>query len=186
MIPDEKDLRILRAMAELGTGSADEIHEETGIPKSTVHYRITRLREEGILENDLFAVNRDALGLSLTVISEVNAVYEEGYHEQVGSKLAAIDGVNQVYFVMGDTDFVVISHLSSHEMVKDLVESFEGVEEIQRTSSKFVIQTVKSDGSVMLDWDEDAILAALGITDESDVVNESGDTAEQSVEPDSG
>ena len=160
---DEKDVRILRALAEAETGSPDVIHERTGIPTSTVHYRLNRLREKGILSNDLFDVDCDELGFSLTVISEVYAEYKRGYQERIGEKIAQINGVNQVYFVMGDTDFIVISHLSRHEMVEDLITEFEAVDEINRTSSKFVIQTVKSSRSILLDYDERALLDALGI-----------------------
>ena len=162
---DEKDVRILRALAEAETGSPDVIHERTGIPTSTVHYRLNRLREKGILSNDLFDVDRDELGFSLTVISEVDAEYKRGYQERIGEKIAEINGVNQVYFVMGDTDFVVISHLSRHDMVEDLITEFEAVDEINRTSSKFVIQTVKSSRSILLDYDEDSLFEALEIDD---------------------
>lgn len=163
MIPDEKDMRILRTMAELGTESSDDIQESTGIPKSTVHYRINRLKEEGIVGSAFSDFDRESLGLGLTVVSEVHAEYREGYHDQVGNKLAELNGVNQVYFVMGDTDFIVICHLPTHDRVKDLIEGYEAIDEVQRTSSKFVIQTVKNGGSVVLDWQEADLLEALGI-----------------------
>ena len=170
---DEKDIQILRALAEAETRSPDVIHERTDIPTSTVHYRLNRLREKGVLSNDLCDVDRDELGFSLTAISEVYAEYERGYQKRIGEKIADVNGVNQVYFVMGDTDFVVISHLSRHDMVEDLITEFEAIDEIDRTSSKFVIQTVKSSHSVLLDYDEDILLEALNVdvdddTDESD------------------
>lgn len=175
MIPDQKDLTILHAMARLGTNSSDKIHAETDIPKSTVHYRIKRLQEEGIVDNVQLNIDRESLGLSLTVVSEVLAEYQEGYHEQVGNKLAALNGVNQVYFVMGDTDFIVISYLPTHDKVKDLIEGYEAIDEVQRTSSKFVIQTVKSGGSVVLDWDTDVLMSALGIDAEEPIETADGD-----------
>lgn len=168
MIPDEKDMRILRTMAELGTESSDDIQNATGIPKSTVHYRINRLKEAGIVDRAFSDFDRESLGLGLTVISEVYAEYGEGYHDQVGNKLGELNGVNQVYFVMGDTDFIVISHLPTHDRVKNLIQAFEAIEEIQRTSSKFVIQTVKNGDSVVLDWQEADLLEALDIETDGD------------------
>lgn len=170
---DAKDARILLALANQQTTSPEVVNEETGIPKSTVHYRIKRLQEEGILTSELFDVNREKLGLSLTVISEVSAEYEEGYHEEVGEKLSELRGVNQVYFVMGDTDFIVISHLPSHEDVEELITQYEAIDEIHRTSSKFVIKTVKSSSSVLMDYDQESLFDALGIeTEENDVVED--------------
>lgn len=165
---DAKDARILLALAHCKTTSPEDITEETDIPKSTVHYRLQRLREKGILKNELYEVDREKLGLSLTVISEVYAEYEEGYHESVGQKLSRLTGVNQVYFLMGDTDFIVISHLSSHEKVEELISEYETIDEIHRTSSKFVIKTIKARSTVLEDYDQPALIDALDIDQEPD------------------
>jgi len=50
---DERDVRLLKAISDLGTGSPERLHEETGIPVSTIHYRLNNLREDGVIENDL-------------------------------------------------------------------------------------------------------------------------------------
>ena len=149
---DDRSVRILKAIAALGTGSPDEIAAHTGIPKSTVHYRITKLEEDGILTNDLFDVDLEELGLEITVITEVIAEYDERYHKQVGEKLADIEGVNQVYFTMGDTDFVVIAHLADREMVHRLISDYERIDEIVRTSSQFVVETVKNESNPLNDF----------------------------------
>lgn len=158
---DERDLEILMAIAELGTGSPEAIQEETGIPKSTVHYRLTKLREDGVIENDLYDLDLENVGLKITVITEVMATYKQGYHETVGEKLGEVEGVNQVYFTMGDTDFVVISRLTDREMVERLVEDFEAIDEVERTSSKFVITTVKEEANALRDYDVETLRDAL-------------------------
>ncbi|WP_049899403.1 Lrp/AsnC family transcriptional regulator [Halococcus agarilyticus] len=164
---DEKSLRILSAIAKQKTGSPDRIAESTGIPKSTVHYRIQQLKEADVIENDLFDVDLEAVGLSITLFSEVRAEFEEGYHETVGDELAEIEGVNQVYFTLGDTDFVVIAHLASRQEVERLVEAFEGIPAVERTSSKFVITTVKDESDPIADYETETLVDLLG---------ESGDT----------
>ena len=158
---DEKSLRILSAIAKHKTGSPDRITEITGIPKSTVHYRIQQLKEEGVIQNDLFDIDLEKVGLSITLFSEVRAEFEEGYHERVGEKLGAIEGVNQVYFTLGDTDFIVISYLTSRQEVERLVEEFEATDGIERTSSKFVITTVKNEADPMADYEAETLLELL-------------------------
>ena len=155
---DEKDAKILKAIAKLGTGKSEAIEEETGIPKSTVHYRINRLRERGIVSNDLYDVDLEALGLELTVISEVTAEYEEGNHERVGSELGDIEGVNQVYFTMGDVDFIVIAHLPGRGMVEELINQYERIDEVERTSSMFVISTIKDEPHPLNDFSLDTLM----------------------------
>ena len=165
---DERDIKILCAVAEGESLSTEAIHERTGIPKSTVHYRIQSLKDEGVITNDLFDLDLEKVGLGITVISEVWAEFGEGYHERIGQKLAEIEGVNQVYFTMGDTDFVVIARLTSRDMVEGLVEDYESIEEISRTSSKFVITTIKTNASIgtLSDYSEESLLAAHGVLEE--------------------
>lgn len=158
---DKKSLRILSAIATEKTGSPDRITEITGIPKSTVHYRIQQLKEEGVITNDLFDIDLEEVGLSITLFSEVRAEFEEGYHESVGDKLGEIEGVNQVYFTLGDTDFIVISHLHSRQEVERLVEEFETIDEIERTSSTFVITTVKNEPDPIADYDMETLSELL-------------------------
>lgn len=158
---DEKDIRILTTIARDGTASPDKIEEATGIPKSTVHYRLNQLREAGVIKNDLYDIDLEKVGLSITLISEIWAEFEEGYHETVGEKLAAVDGVNQVYFTMGDTDFVAIAHVANRGMVEELVEDYEAIGEIERTSSKFVITTVKDEHNPLNDFDTETLVNAL-------------------------
>lgn len=155
---DERNIRILQAVAELGTGSPDEISEHTEIPKSTVHYRLTKLKEDGVVTNDLLDVDLEELGLEITVITEVTAEYDEQYHEEVGEKLGAIEGVNQVYFTMGDTDFIVIAHLSDREMVHRLISDYEAIDEVARTSSRFVIETIKDEPHPLNDFELETLL----------------------------
>ncbi|USZ73483.1 Lrp/AsnC family transcriptional regulator [Natronosalvus halobius] len=164
---DERDFEILFAIAECETASNEEVHEATGIPKSTVHYRIQSMRENGVIKNDLFELDREGIGLKITVISEVWAEFEEGYHETVGRKLSDIEGVNQVYFTMGDTDFIVISRLTSRDMVERLVSEYESIDEIRRTSSKFAISVIKEnvDIGILRDYDEETLHSGLGLTE---------------------
>ncbi|MFB6268415.1 MAG: Lrp/AsnC family transcriptional regulator [Halobacterium sp.] len=154
---DDQDVEIIKTVAELGEPSPKAVEEETGIPKSTVHYRLEKLREDGIIEDGLFNLDLEEIGLNLTVITEVMADYDEGYHEEVGEQLSAIEGVSQVYFTMGDTDFFVIAHLSDREMIEELVSSYEAIDAIQRTSSNFAISTIKDERIPFRNYDLDTL-----------------------------
>ena len=160
---DEKDLRILVAIARLGTGSTERLSAETGIPKSTVHYRLGNLRDEGIVTNDLLDVDLSRVGLNVTVITEVTAEYEEGCRDELGRKLEAVEGANQVYVTMGDTDFVVVSHLADRDMVGRLIEQYEAIDEVAHTSSKFVIETVKDERRPLNDFETDTLRRGLNV-----------------------
>ena len=139
---DERDVTILKAIADLGTGSPEKLSEETDIPVSTIHYRLNNLREEGIIENDLYDVDVEKVGLGVTVLVEILADYE-GSYEDFGERLLAVEGVTQAYFTMGETDFIVIARLPDSDAVEGLISAFESIDGVERTNSTFVISSLR-------------------------------------------
>ncbi|WP_224449518.1 Lrp/AsnC family transcriptional regulator [Haloprofundus salilacus] len=157
---DERDITLLKAISDLGTGSPERLHEATGIPVSTIHYRLNNLKEDGIIENDLYDVDLEEFGLGVTVIVEVLADYS-GSYEDVGEKLMEIEGVTQAYFTMGETDFIVIARLTGSEMVERLISEFEAVEEVDRTNSTYVISTLRDSQRVLQSYSVETLIEEL-------------------------
>ena len=157
---DERDVRLLKAIAELGTGSPEQLHEETGIPVSTIHYRLSNLREEGVIENDRYEIDLDELGLGVTVVLEVLTSYE-GSYEDVGEKISAIEGVTQTFFTMGETDFMVVARLPDSEDVERLISDFETIPEVDRTNSTFVVEEQKDLTRPLQSYDLETLLSEL-------------------------
>jgi len=158
---DKRDIRILQAIAEIGSRSPDLIAKHTDIPKSTVHYRINNFEQQGIIADDLFDVDLKRLGIEITIITEVLAEYKEEYHKKVGKQLAEIEGVNKVYFTMGETDFVVIANLANRDMVSGLISEYERIDEVARTSSQFVVEGIKNEPYPLNDFDFETLLDVL-------------------------
>jgi DNA-binding Lrp family transcriptional regulator len=156
---DERDITLLKAISDLGTGSPERLHEETGIPVSTIHYRLNNLREAGVIENDLYDVDLDEFGLGVTVIVEVLANYDR--YEDVSAQLEEIEGVTQLYFTMGETDFVVVARLPDSDDVERLVRDFESVPEVERTNSTFVIRSIRDSTRPLESYSLDTLLAEL-------------------------
>jgi DNA-binding Lrp family transcriptional regulator len=139
---DERDVTILKAIADLGTGSPEKLSEETGVPVSTIHYRLNNLREEGVIKNDRYDLDLEKAGLDVTVVVEVLADYSDSY-EAFGDKLLAVEGVTQAHFAMGETDFIVVAQLPDSDAVERLISDFESIEGVERTNSTFVISTLR-------------------------------------------
>lgn len=157
---DERDVRILKAIADLGTGSPERITEETGIPVSTVHYRLTNLREAGVITNDLYDLDLEALGLGVTVLVEVLADYA-GEHADVASTIAEIEGVTTLLSTMGETDFVAVAYLPDDRAVGRLLREFEGIAAVERTNSTYVVETLYDDARALSSYSVEALVDAL-------------------------
>ncbi|WP_281193882.1 Lrp/AsnC family transcriptional regulator [Halorubrum sp. F4] len=157
---DERDVRLLKAIADLGTGSPEALHEETEIPVSTIHYRLNNLRDSGVIENDLYDFDHEALGLGVTVLVEVLADYECS-HEEFAERLLDIEGVTEAFFTMGETDFVVIARLSSSDTVERLISEFEAIEGVERTNSTFTISTLRDESRAPATYELDTLIEEL-------------------------
>lgn len=157
---DERDVAILKAIADLGTGSPDKLQNETDIPVSTIHYRLNNLREAGIIENDLYDFDHEELGLGVTVIVEVLANYD-GTSDEVQEELFAIQGVTQVFFTMGETDFIVIARLPDSDSVERLIADFESIPEVDRTNSTFVVSTMRDEPRAPATYELDTLTESL-------------------------
>ena len=161
---DERDVTLLKAISDLGTGSPDKLHEETGIPVSTIHYRLNNLRDAGIIENDLYDIDLDAVGLGVTVIVEVFADYEIAEYEdsdEVAESLLSIEGVTQLYFTMGETDFIVVARLPDSDDVERLIRDFQSNEAVKRTNSTYVISTLRDSSRPLRSYSLDSLVDAL-------------------------
>lgn len=165
---DEIDLTILQAIAKLGTHSPSEVQEETEIPESTIYYRLDKLRENGIIKNDLYDLDNEKLGLGITIIVEVVATYKEGYHHKIGEKLSEIEGVSQVHFTMGERDFVVIANVPDRKAVERLISDFESIDEVQRTQSKYTIKTIKNESRVINTYSIESLISTLEINSDNE------------------
>jgi DNA-binding Lrp family transcriptional regulator len=157
---DERDVRLQEAISDLGTGSPERLHEETDIPVSTIHYRLNNLRERGVIENDLYDLDLDELGLGVTVVLEVLTSYD-GPYEEVGEKISAVEGVTQTLFTMGETDFIVLARLPDSDDVERLISDFEAIPEVDRTNSTFVVARQKDTARPLQSYSLDSLLEAL-------------------------
>jgi DNA-binding Lrp family transcriptional regulator len=157
---DERDVQILKAIEDLETGSIEAVHEETGIPVSTIHYRLNNLREAGVIENDLYDLNLDELGLGVTVVLEVLTSYDDS-HDEMGRQIGEVEGVTQVFFTMGETDFVVIARLPDSDSVERLISDFEAIDAVDRTNSTFVVQREVDTTHPLQSYSEETLVSEL-------------------------
>lgn len=146
---DETDIEILRHLEKSGMKHVKRIAEDLEISKSTIYYRIDKLEEKGIIEGIRAELNPVALGLDIVVITNIEVGHEPGYAQEIGERLADIDGVCQVYYTMGDTDFMVVSRLPNRDRVNELIDNIVNVDGVNKTSSTFVMDEIRSGDTVI-------------------------------------
>jgi len=158
---DEVDLDLLERVETDFDVNLEELSDELGLSKSAVHYRLTKLRENGVITGVTADLDPLAFGLNMAMITNVNVTHEQGYSEEIGADLAAIPGVNRVYYTMGDVDFVVIARVQDRDQMNSLIDEIVAVEGVNETSSRFVMKELKTDDRALANMSEAMHTAVL-------------------------
>jgi len=147
---DKNDKIILKMLQEDCNVSLKKIGEKTGLSSSTVHYRVNRLIEEKVITGFKACVDPLKVGKEILAISLVTGRYGPDYSKKIGEKMAKINGVWAVYFLLGNIDFAVLLRASSREELKEIVDSFIKIEEVERSNTYLILERLKEDTTVQL------------------------------------
>jgi len=142
---DEIDKKILNLLQEDCRRPILELSRELAISKSTISYRIKRLEDEGIIEGYHAKINASKLGGDIQVIVQVRAKFGQGYAESIGDSLAEIPGVWGVYFVYGESDFIIMARSKNREELFEKMNNLYNSNDIERTTTFIVGKTIKDD-----------------------------------------
>ncbi|MEH6579027.1 MAG: Lrp/AsnC family transcriptional regulator [Amphritea sp.] len=142
---DETDLKILQALQQDGRLSNAEIAEQVALSPSPCLRRLRRLEEEGVIEGYSAQLNRQVIGLGMTVFVQVklqdhSAESVAGF-EQAVQELAA---VVSAHTVSGFADYlleVVAADLIDYD---SLVRQMQGLKMVREIESNFALRAVKT------------------------------------------
>lgn len=146
---DGTDVELLRRIERDFDVSLDALAEELPLSRSAVHYRLSKLKERGVVRGVTADLDPLAFGLDMVAVTDVSVTHEEGYSEEIGTELAAISGVEQVYYTMGDVDFVTILRVRDRDRMNEVINRIVAIEGVTETSSRFVMDEVKSSPKVL-------------------------------------
>lgn len=154
---DDKDIKILRCIDELGNSNIDEIAKMINISRSTIHYRLKKYKEAGVIKRSLVEIDPVELGLDITAVILVNAAYEKIYAEELGERLSKVPGVTSVYYVLGGVDFIVICKAKDREDLKRILKDLNSTEGVIRTGTHFVASTIKEEKRVLVNYPQEML-----------------------------
>lgn len=158
---DEKDIQILKSLEELETTSTEAVSDATGIPLSTIHYRLNNLRDAGVITNERLDLDLGEFGLGVTILAQIFTKDDQS-HTESGQAIAGIEGVTKVFFTMGSTDFIALARLPNSDSVERLISDFEALDEVARTNSTFVIERELDSHYPLQQYSEETLVEEVG------------------------
>ncbi|MCK5196762.1 MAG: AsnC family transcriptional regulator [Spirochaetales bacterium] len=132
---DDLDTKILSILQENSRRSYQEIARELVVSGGTIHVRVNRLKELGIIKGSKILLDYPKLGFDVTVFIGIN-LHNASDSSLVLSKLNEMDEITEVHYTTGSYSLFIKAVLRSTLGLKTfLVEKLQLIEEIQSTET---------------------------------------------------
>ena len=143
---DELDKKILALLQENARWTYKEIAQKINLSLTPVHDRIKRLESEGVIEKYVGILNKNKLGMGLTVYSQVTIIRQtKEVSEIFDESIKKLPEVVECNFVSGSFDYllkIVVPDMESyhnfHQMKLSLIPG------VSLINSYFVMLEVKN------------------------------------------
>ncbi|MEM1200458.1 MAG: Lrp/AsnC family transcriptional regulator [Pseudomonadota bacterium] len=118
---DSFDLAILRLLQTDNAMAHRLIGEKVNLSAPSVQRRIRRMERSGVIAANVALVDPDKVGLSLTIIVELELVSENTHEiDAIKAELSATPEVQQCYYVTGEADIVLVMVVGSMTHYEEL------------------------------------------------------------------
>jgi Lrp/AsnC family transcriptional regulator len=145
VVLDRIDRRILDILQVDATRSVAEIGGAVGLSATPCWKRIKRLEREGVIEGRVAILNRDRLGLGVTVIVAIRtAHHSDEWLETFAAGVSRIPEVVEFYRMSGEVDYllkIVARDIPDYDRI---YRKLTKVADLHDVSSSFAMQEIKS------------------------------------------
>lgn len=144
---DDKDMKILEVLRENSKLSTQQISKKTLIPITTVHYRIKKLRNEGIIKKYTIKINHKKLGKGILAyvffIPHYDILKESNIHlEDLVEKIKKHALVEEAATMAGAKDVLLKVRVNDiDELNRFVVDYLQKVDGISRTETLIVLKS---------------------------------------------
>lgn len=144
----KKDEIILSMLRENSKLSSREMSERIGIPITTIHNRIKKMEEEGIIKGYTTIVNNKKLGKTIQAFIQITVTYTtlSGKHvsqEDLAKKIYQMPEVEECFIMTGGTDILIkVSVRDVEDLNNFVINRLRDVEGVQNTLTSIVLNDI--------------------------------------------
>jgi len=144
---DEKDELILAELKKDSRMSTADIARKTGLPRVTVHERIRKLKEKGVIKRFTTMLDNSKVGKPITAFVLISYdPHQEITQRKLAERLAKLDEVYEVHILGGEWDLLLKVRGESVEGIgKLVVDKLREIGGIGRTVTLTCFSTVKEE-----------------------------------------
>lgn len=136
---DELDYKILEILREDARTPFTEIGRDLGVSDATVHVRVNKMMDEGVIKRYTVQVDEEVLGRKVSGFVLLNV--KPGFLREVARELVKNERVSAVYETHGPNDLIVMVQASKLDELRDLMLE---VREVPNVLSSELITVLKA------------------------------------------
>jgi Lrp/AsnC family transcriptional regulator for asnA, asnC and gidA len=116
---DEIDYKILETLRRDARTPFTEVGRDLGISDATVHLRVNKMIDGGIIKGYTIVVDEEALGRKVHGFALINV--NPGSIERVANQLVENEGISAVYEIHGPNDLIMKVETSDLDEMRNLM-----------------------------------------------------------------
>ncbi len=146
---DAKDQLILEFLKVNSKLSTQQISKKTRIPITTVHNRIKKLRQKGIIKRYTVLLDNKKIGKKLSAYIAITVNYNllkklNISQHDLAKKLKKNENVEEVSMVTGETDIIIKIRVSDIEQMDNFVTKYlRNIDGIEKTQTMVILHEVE-------------------------------------------
>jgi Lrp/AsnC family transcriptional regulator for asnA, asnC and gidA len=138
---NELDLKILDILKKDSRTPFTEIASILGVSDSTIHVRLKKLRDDGVLRGFTLDLNEELLGKKVHGLAMIDV--NLGHLEEVVSKLAINKNVVRIYETHGANDLIVQIDAEDLDELRKVIMDTRKIENISSTALTTILKIWK-------------------------------------------
>ena len=140
---DDIDIIILKELQEDFTTSYRDIAKKLNLSVGTVHNRVKKLTDIGVIKSFIAVLDPEKLGFELTAVILMQV--EGGKIVDIEKTISSSKSVTAVYDTTGEFDIVAIAKFRSREELNAFIKETIKMDAIKRTVTSIALNVVKED-----------------------------------------
>lgn len=140
---DEIDIAIMKEVQEDSKTSYRDIAKKLGLSVGTVHNRVKKMHDMGVIKGFAAILDPEKLGFDLTAVILMQV--DGGHIVDVEKAIAKSKSVMAVYDTTGDFDIITIAKFRSREELNSFIKETLKMPNVKRSVTSIVLNVVKEE-----------------------------------------
>lgn len=146
---DHIDKKILQYLQDNAKTPYSQIAADLGVSEATIHLRIRKLLNAGVIKRFQAIVDPEKVGKKVTAIVAVTATPQK--YSNVLNKLKQMSDVYEIFDVTGEYYTILKVRVRNKEELARLIDNIGNIEGVESTKTMFVLRVIKEETRIKIE-----------------------------------